>query len=115
MYFSRFLELYGRPSRSSIPERTGHPNLSQALHMLAGASYVERLSSKDSRLSRLLASGAANDKIFEEFYLAALGRFPSPEETQALEQVLAKRSDRETGLREFVWALISSREFAENH
>ncbi len=115
MYFSRFLELYGRPSRSSVPERNGHPNLSQALHMLAGASYVDRLSSKDSRLSRLLASGATNDKIFEEFYLAALGRFPSPDETQALEQVLAKRADRETGLREFVWALISSREFAENH
>ena len=115
MYFSRFLELYGRPSRGSIPERSGHPNLSQALHMLAGASYVDRLSSTDSRLSRLLASGATDAKIFEEFYLAALGRFPSPEETQALQQVLAKRADRETGLREFVWALISSREFAENH
>jgi hypothetical protein len=115
MYFSRFLELYGRPSRGSIPERSGHPNLSQALHMLAGASYVDRLSVKDSRLSRLLASGATNAKIFEEFYLAALGRFPSPDETQALEQVLAKRADREVGLREFVWALISSREFAENH
>ncbi len=115
MYFSRFLELYGRPSRGFIPERSGHPNLSQALHMLAGASYVDRLSSTNSRLSRLLGSGAQDAKIFEEFYLAALGRFPSPEETQALEQVLAKRTDRETGLREFVWAMISSREFAENH
>ena len=115
MYFSRFLELYGRASRSSIPERNGHPNLGQALHMLAGASYVERLGSKDSRLSDLLASGVPDAKIFEEFYLAALGRFPSPVETHALEQVLARRSDREVGLREFVWALISSREFAENH
>jgi hypothetical protein len=115
MYFSRFLELYGRPSRGSIPERSGHPNLSQALHTLAGASYVDRLSSKDSRLSRLLAAGAPDAKIFEEFFLAALGRFPSPDETEALQQVLAQRANRETGLREFVWALISSREFAENH
>ncbi len=115
MYFSRFLELYGRPSRGAIPERSGHPNLSQALHMLAGATYVDRLSSKDSRLSHLLASGATDSKVFEEFYLAALGRFPSAEETAALEQVLAKRNNRETGLREFVWAIISSREFAENH
>lgn len=115
MYFSRFLELYGRPSRGSVPERSGHPNLSQALHTLAGATYVERLSSKDSRLSRLLASGASNADIFQEFYLAALGRFPSPEETEALEQVLARRADRTTGLGEFVWAIISSREFAENH
>ena len=47
MYFSRFLELYGRPSRGAIPERNGQPNLSQALHMLAGASYVDRLSANE--------------------------------------------------------------------
>ncbi len=115
MYFSRFLELYGRPNRGAIPERSGKPNLSQAMHMLAGASYVDRLSSKDSRLARLLASGAPDAAIFEEFYLAALGRPPAPEETQELRTILAKREDREAGLREFVWALISSREFAENH
>src|SRR5262249_59166693 len=37
MYFSRFLELYGRPNRGAIPERSAHPNLGQALHTLAGA------------------------------------------------------------------------------
>ncbi len=115
MYFSRFLELYGRPNRGAIPERSGKPNLSQAMHMLAGASYVDRLSSKDSRLARLLASGASDGAMFEAFYLAGLGRPPAPEETQELQAILAKRGDREAGLREFVWALISSREFAENH
>jgi Protein of unknown function (DUF1553)/Protein of unknown function (DUF1549) len=115
MYFSRFLELYGRPNRGAIPERNVHPNLGQALHMLAGASYVDRLSSKNSRLSRLLESGASDPKIFEEFYLAAFARLPAPDEVQELQEILAKRDDRESGLREFVWALISSREFAENH
>jgi Protein of unknown function (DUF1553)/Protein of unknown function (DUF1549) len=115
MYFSRFLELYGRPNRGAIPERNVHPNLGQALHMLAGASYVDRLSSKNSRLSRLLESGASDAKIFEEFYLSAFARVPAPDEIQELQAVLAKRDDREAGLREFVWALISSREFAENH
>lgn len=115
MYFSRFLELYGRPNRGAIPERSGKPNLSQAMHMLAGASYVDRLSSKDSRLARLLDAGASDAKIFEEFYLAALARPPAREESQELLQILARRADRAAGLREFVWALISSREFAENH
>ncbi|HZT28918.1 MAG TPA: DUF1553 domain-containing protein [Bryobacteraceae bacterium] len=115
MYFSRFLELYGRPNRGAIPERTGKPNLGQALHMLAGATYMNRLSGKNSRLARLLEAGAPDAKIFEEFYLAALSRFPTRDETQELEGILAKRGDREAGLREFVWALISSREFAENH
>jgi hypothetical protein len=115
MYFSRFLELYGRPNRGAIPERSAHPNLGQALHMLAGASYVDRLGSKDSRLARLLESGAPDAKIFEEFYLAALARLPARDEVQELQEILAKRGDRAAGLREFVWALISSREFAENH
>jgi len=115
MYFSRFLELYGRPNRGAIPERSVHPNLGQALHMLTGASYVDRLGSKDSRLARLLQSGASDARIFEEFYLAALARLPAQDEVQELQEILAKRGDREAGLREFVWALISSREFAENH
>ena len=115
MYFSRFLELYGRPSRGAIPERSGKPNLGQALHMLAGATYVDRLSAPGSRLRGLLDRGAADAAIFEEFYLAALGRGADPGELAELTQLVGQRGDREAALREFVWALISSREFAENH
>lgn len=115
MFFSRFLELYGRPNRGAIPERSRQPNLAQALHMLAGDTYTERLGAKDGRLARLLAEGASDDKIIEEFYLAAFSRFPTVEERTAIRQQLAQRGDRDAGLREFVWALLSSREFAENH
>lgn len=115
MYYSRFLELYGRPNRGAIPERDGKPNLGQALHMLAGATYVDRLGAKDSRLERLLRAGASDAAIIEDFYLAAFSRFPAKEETAELLGILAARAGREAGLREFVWALISSREFAENH
>ena len=115
MYYSRFLELYGRPSRGAIPERSTRPSLGQALHMLAGSTYVDRIGSKGSRLDRLRGSGAANEAIFEEFYLTALSRRPEREELEELKGILARRTDREAGLREFVWALISSREFAENH
>jgi hypothetical protein len=115
MFFSRFLELYGRTNRGAIPERNTNPNLGQALHVLAGATYVDRLSTKDSRLGRLLQARATDEDIFEEFYLAALGRRPDITEVQQLKTILAQRGDREAGLREFVWALVSSREFAENH
>jgi hypothetical protein len=50
MYYSRFLELYGRPNRGAIPERSTRPSLGQALHMLAGETYVDRLSAQGSRL-----------------------------------------------------------------
>ncbi len=114
-FYSRFLELYGRANRGAVPERNARPNLGQALHVLAGSTYVERLGGPDSRLGRLLKAGATNAQIIEDFYLAAYSRVPTADETKAVEEILARRSDRESGLREFVWALISSREFAENH
>lgn len=114
-FFSRFLELYGRANRGAIPERNNKPTLAQALHLLAGGTYVNRLSMPESRLARLLAAGASDENIFEEFYLAALARTPSTAELQELKSILTQRGDREAGLREFVWALVSSREFAENH
>jgi hypothetical protein len=114
-FFSRFLELYGRVNRGAVPERNNKPNLSQALHVLAGGTYIDRLSRPNSRLARLLQSGASDENIFSEFYLAALSRPPAASEVRELKTILARRGDREAGLREFVWALISSREFAENH
>jgi hypothetical protein len=85
------------------------------MHVLAGTTYVDRLSRPNSRLAKLMQSGAGDEQIFSEFYLAALSRPPADEEIQELKTILSQRGDREAGLREFVWALISSREFAENH
>jgi hypothetical protein len=115
MFFSRFLELYGRPNRGAIPERSGRPNLGQALHMLAGATYVDRLATPGSRLRKLLDANFTDEKIINEFYLAAYARSAEKDELADITQLIAKRGDREAALREFVWAIISSREFAENH
>jgi Protein of unknown function (DUF1553)/Protein of unknown function (DUF1549)/Bacterial Ig-like domain (group 2) len=114
-FFSRFLELYGRANRGAIPERNTKPNLSQALHMLAGGTYVDRLGAPNSRLARLLDSRASDESIIEQFYLAAFTRLPEPNEQKQIQAILSRRSDHAAGLREFAWALISSREFAENH
>jgi hypothetical protein len=114
-FFSRFLELYGRANRGAVPERNNKPNLSQALHVLAGATYIDRLGRPHSRLAKLLEAGATDEAIFTEFYLAALARPPADDEVRELKTILAQRGDRAAGLREFVWALLSSREFAENH
>jgi hypothetical protein len=62
-----------------------------------------------------LGSATSEQKIITEFYLAALGRYPAREETSDLMKLIEQRGSREEGLKNFVWALISSREFAENH
>src|SRR5579871_131694 len=115
LYFSRFLDVYGRPNRLSVPERSAKANLSQALDMFAGSTYNEKLAGKGSRLGRLLAAQTPDHKIIEEFYLAALTRPPTREETADLLKLIREQPSREEGLKDFVWALIASREFAENH
>ena len=114
-YVLRFLEVYGLPSRMAVPERKNKSNLQQALHMLAGDTYTEKLSKEGGRMDRLLKSGTSDGKILEELYLAALSRFPSAAEQKDVQQWISIRASRPEAIRSIVWAVISSREFVTNH
>jgi hypothetical protein len=115
LFFSRFLELYGRPNRLTLPERSGKANLGQALHMLAGSAYQEKVTHPQGRLTRLTKSGKSNSEIIREFYLAAYARQPDLGELDDLERAIEAAGNREQALADFVWAVLSSREMAENH
>jgi hypothetical protein len=115
LFYSRFLELYGRPNRLTLPERSGHANLVEAMHMLAGPAYNEKLSAPAGRLQQLLKAGKSNTEIIQEFYQAAFARQPESKESNAIENLIASSEDRDAALKDFVWALLCSREFAENH
>jgi hypothetical protein len=115
IYATAFFDAYGRPNRFSVPERDASPKLAQALHILAGTTYNERLWGKGSRVYEMFTRGATNAEIMGEMYLAALGRAPSAEESRDIGKLIEASPSREQGLRDFVWGLISSREFAENH
>ena len=115
IYSSNFLDIYGRPNRFSVPERDGKSNLSQALHLLVGSTYNDKLWVDGARVYERFREGASNGEIIEELYLAAFARFPETEEIEALEKLIAQTPSREQGLRDLQWAVISSREFAENH
>ena len=112
---SRFLDIYGRPSRLAVPERKAGASLTQALHMLAGPTYTGKLSGKGGRIDRLLRSAASDREIVEEFYLAALSRFPTLEETGQLVEMVGARPSRKQALEDLLWGVITSREFAYNH
>jgi len=115
LYYSRFLDIYGRPNRLTLPERSGKTNLNEALHMLAGAEYQEKLTAPGSRLRKMLDQGSTDDQIVQQFYLAAYARLPEAGESQAIQKLIASRGNREEALRDFVWAVLCSREFSENH
>jgi hypothetical protein len=115
VFYSRFLEVYGRPNRLTLPERNGHANLAEAMHMLAGSAYNEKLGNPTGRLQRLLKAGKPNAEIIDEFYLAAFARLPEKAESAGIQELIAAGPDREAALKEFVWAVLCSREFAESH
>ena len=115
LFYSRFLEIYGRPNRLTLPERNPAANLGQALNMFAGKVYNEKLSAPGGRLMRLVNSGKSDREIVDEFYLTAYTRLPEPAELASLTELIAKRPDRVAALKDFVWAILCSREFAENH
>jgi len=114
-YPSTFLSIYGRPMRDVVPERSGKPNLSQALHMLAGATHNEKVSKEGGVLDRLLKSSATYREIVTAFYLSALTRFPSERELTGLEKAISAEPSRHRAFEDLVWSLIGSREFVENH
>jgi hypothetical protein len=111
----RFLDASGRPNRQALPERSNQPNLAQALHMLAGPTYNEKIARKGGRVDRLVENGASNEQAIEELYLAALGRLPTERERSDLDGLIREQASRREGLEALAWALISSREFAYNH
>jgi hypothetical protein len=110
------MDAYGRSMRKNLPVGPPKPNLLQALHMLAGATFTSKISQEGGRLEQLIKKGASNEEIINEFYLAGLTRLPTPQEKAELLKFLALRSARrEETLAGLVWAVVSSREFVYNH
>ena len=112
---SRFLEVFGRGLRQTLPEFDGKPNLAQALHMLVGSTYTQEVVKDGARIDQLVDSGASNRAIIEELYMASLVRPPTAEELSQLEPRVSAHASRREAFQNLLWALISSREFAYNH
>ena len=113
---SQFMDAFGRSMRKALPVGHPEPNLLAAMHMLAGSTYISKITAPGGTLDNMLKSGASNEEILDHFYVAALMRPPTPEEKTDLLAFLARRPDqRPQELSRLVWAIVSSREFAYNH
>jgi hypothetical protein len=113
---SQFMDAFGRSMRNTLPLGPPKPNLLEALDMLAGPTYTNKISQEGGRLDQLLKKGASDEEIIDEFYLAALTRHPTPREKDKLLDFLGQKPTlRQQTLARFVWAILNSREFAYNH
>jgi WD40 repeat protein len=115
---SHFLDAFGRPNSSSdCPcERDQQLSVVQSLHVMNSRALQSKLSSDDGRVARLAGSASTPAQIVEELYLAALGRFPTPAESDRATAVYAGTgASRRAATEDLLWALLNSPEFLLNH
>ncbi|HVW36416.1 MAG TPA: DUF1553 domain-containing protein, partial [Pirellulales bacterium] len=115
---SYFLKTFGRPDRAVTCEceRTADPTMVQVLHISNGDSLNDKLAAKGNWIEKLLAEDAADDKLIENVYLAALSRFPTDAEKQNLIAALGEPGqDKRQLVEDLFWSVLSSREFLFNH
>ncbi len=113
------LDLLGRciPGRGCIGESGRTAGLPAKLHLLNGDVINARLQHREGRLQRNIEQGQSSAEIVREFYLRGLGRLPDEREQQMWDEQLSTATGDELRrrLEDFVWAMLNSRDFSENH
>jgi hypothetical protein len=109
----RFLTAFGKPVRllSCECERSDDTTLNQAFQLITGPLVNKMLSEPDNRIGRLIAAGKSDAETVEEFYLAALCRPPSRNETQAALAMIGNAKNRRAAFEDLVWGLVNAKEF----
>ncbi len=116
---SEQLDVLGRCQRvAGCAEGESHSGgLAAQLHLLNGDAINRRLRDPNGRLQKLIAANRPVAEIIDAFYMHALGRLPSDEERSSWLAEIEHPDVIETNrrLEDFVWSLLNSRRFRENH
>ncbi|HYM13846.1 MAG TPA: DUF1549 domain-containing protein [Bryobacterales bacterium] len=124
---SYFLDVFGRPPRviTCSCERQQEPSITQALHILNGATLNRKVSAPGGTIDSFLKVGLPADMILDHLYLSALSRYPAEKEKQALLAMVeanggdvsseAARNQKRAALEDILWSMLSGKEFLFNH
>ena len=119
---SRFLEAFGRADRvqTCSCERTADASVTQALHLNNGVTLNDKLRDEKSVVSGWLTSNLKDDEIVDRLFLLSLARTPTAEEKAKFTAILADATKdgakaRREAVEDFVWAVLTGREFLFNH
>ncbi|HEY1190338.1 MAG TPA: DUF1549 and DUF1553 domain-containing protein, partial [Gemmata sp.] len=119
---SQFLDAFGRAERvqTCACERTSDASVTQALHLNNGHTLNDKLRDKNSVVTKWLAEKLTDEQIMDRIFMLGLSRAPSANEAKKFLAILAEgakdgpQSRRET-VEDFVWAVLTGREFLFNH
>jgi hypothetical protein len=111
-----FLTTFGRAPRDTVcvAEVSTDPSLSQALHMLNGATIHGKIA-EGGVVSKMLAAGRTPEEVITALYVRAMTRKPTSAELQQLLEIVQQAESPEVGLQDVFWALLNAREFVFNH
>lgn len=117
---SETLKVLGRCSREESCETSDGAagGLTLKLHLLNGPLLNRRIGHANGRLAKLMADGVTPGEIISRFYGLALGRAPTLKEQRfwrdQIAQTANQKQQREV-LEDFLWGLLTCREFVTNH
>jgi hypothetical protein len=113
---SYFLTTFGRAKRETVCacEKTTDPSLSQALHLLNGATVNAKIA-QGGVVKRLLDAGKRPEEVIQSLYIRCLTRKPTDEELKRLTITVSQADNPQAGLEDVFWAVLNSREFLFNH
>ena len=89
-------------------------SLPQALNLVNGNTLARAVADPEGRVSTLIVSGASNQELVEELYLATLSRIPTAAENESAEKVLKQADSRARAGQDLLWALLNSNGFLFN-
>ncbi|REJ86963.1 MAG: DUF1553 domain-containing protein [Planctomycetota bacterium] len=111
-----FLVTFGRSARETVCtcETRREPNLSQALHLINGATVHHKIR-QGKVVRRMLEDNKSPAEVAEALYVRCLGRAPTERERTAIDDELAAADKPREVLHDVFWALLNSQEFLFNH
>lgn len=114
------LDILGRCDRTNSCEAgpSAIGPLAQKLHLFNGDLLNGRIGAEGSRLDTLIKSDRTPMEIANEFYQVALNRKPNSRELEFLRNLFDSTSSSEQQravLEDFVWAVVTCKEFVINH
>ena len=115
---SETLNVLGRCSREESCETSGEASggMTLKLHLLNGPLLNRRIMSEEGRLSKLVAAGVSPDEIVTRLYRLALCRDPSGVEREFWQRKVSSSDGYEPEvLEDFLWSLLTCKEFVTNH
>jgi len=111
-----FLTTFGRSERATVCacEASTSPTLSQALHLVNGATVHNKIR-EGGLVAKALQEGQTPQQVIETIYIRALARKPTDAERNDLLGKVGEAPDPQQGLEDVFWAVLNSREFLFNH